>query len=111
MVKGSARVEARRRAALGAMSLLPASVMLAACGAGQNTTSGIPAAPVKPTGKIDFWLLADATVQAGVTEVANQMAPDVIVNVTPIPGGWPGIEEKVTSGLAAGAAPDVTRLK
>lgn len=78
---------------------------LTACG------SQAAPAPKQISDKIDFWLLADAAVIAGVTEVASELAPAVNVSITPVPGGWVGIEEKTQASLAAGAPPDVVRLK
>ncbi len=90
----------RRRLVLGAASAgaaLPVGAVLAACG-----SQAAAPAPKQVSGKIDFWLLGDATVITGVIEVANEIAPAVTVSITPVPGGWAGIEEKTQAGLAAG---------
>lgn len=111
MVSTSQRTTWSRRAWLRTAGAMSATAVLAACG------QPGPGAPAKPTGPatIDFWLPADRVFEDLFNQELiprfKQEAPQITVNLQPVPGGWDAHYEKLLTTSAAGTPPDLDRGK
>jgi ABC-type glycerol-3-phosphate transport system substrate-binding protein len=105
------RAASTRRAVLGA-GAAGAGAWLAACGGGAGQA---PAATQTGPATIDLWMNADPVFE----DLFNQEliprykpeAPQVTVNLVPVPGGWDAHYEKLLTANAAGTPPDLDRGK